>query len=174
MHVTNINNVEASLNLHFVDRLSAISLPAWFALYNIAYNWPEEELNTPCFSFTHLPVSTEMPFQGNVESDTLSVSVGSAILEINCWVSRDDVYNGQQVWVARLQYMHSMVQQVMTREPIVVIQDVVTDPNFPTPAGYKIDLMRLTNPATLPDDENPSIRRRRLLINYMWRVRAVI
>lgn len=174
MHVTSVNNVEASLNLHFVDKLSAIDRPAWFASYNIAYNWPEDELVTPCFSFTHLPVGVEMPYQGNVESDSFAVSVGSAILEINCWVSRDDKYNNQDVWMARLQYMHSMVQQVMTREPVVVIQDVVTDPSYPTPAGYKIDLARLTNPATLPDDANPSIRRRRLLISYMWRIRAAI
>ena len=173
MHVTSIANVETTLNTWFTGELQALELPAYLPTISYVYEWPQITANLPCFSFNHNPVGVYANYQGNVENDALSVMKAHGILEVNAWVSRDQKYNGQDVWRARLNTMRQMVIDVRNKHSVVTLQDSQTSPDYPIEVNYKIDLGDITTPQ-IGRDINPAIERCRMLINYHWHSRVEI
>lgn len=173
IHVTSPANVETTLNMWFAEQLSYIELPAYFdtAGYNIAYEWPEVPLVPPCFSFNHRSVMRENKFQGNVASDGESVVCAYAQMDINCWVSRDQKYQDRDIWRPRLQWMEMAVNAIYTLYPTVVIQDTQSNPDYPMPVQYKINLSNLQYKDT-GADPNPAFKRRWIMLSYNWMLRA--
>ena len=178
LHETTVFNVKTTLNRWFVEKISEIELPFYFgtntftATNGIVFNWPEKTIVTPTFSLHHMPVNHRRRYQGDVAQDGLRAVQKGALLEINAWVSRDDKYNGQDYWDARLQYMQGMVEQLHVQYPRIVIRNFLNDPAYPAATEYLISLGDLDTPTVGPD-ANPSIRRSRSLIRYDWTLRAV-
>jgi hypothetical protein len=137
------------------------------------YDWPQITAQLPCFSFNHLPVGSYGHYQGNAETDNSSVMKSHAMIEVNAWVSRDQKYNSQDIWKARLLYMEQMVVEVRNRHSVVTLQDSQTAPQYPIQVCYKIDLGDLSIAQTAKDG-NPAIERCRMLINYQWHSRSEI
>lgn len=171
LHATNAENVEATLNNFIVTQLAAITVPAYLSGYQTVADWPESVMPTPCFSFAHFPVMSQYRYQGNVISATESGMDTHQLLEISAWFNRDFLYNGQIVWSAALRYMQSMVQQVVIKNPVMVIQDYST-PSSPTATAYVVRFRGdLDTRDTMPD-ENPAIKRRRMICHYWWTQRS--
>jgi len=175
-HVTSTYNVEASINKSYEDALKALvvaGLPAFMVTPQIVVNWPEITASTPCFSFIHFTGSSSDRYQGRTETDTTSAMYNTGMFEVSVWVSRDQKANGIDVWAARLSYMKGMLQQVHLRTPVIVIQDFESNPAYPVNTEYKVNMGDMNEVQVAPD-ENPSIRRKRFLINYNWHLRADI
>jgi hypothetical protein len=170
LHATNVANVEGSLNNWFVTQLAAFSKPSYFTSYATYFYWPENELTYPSFSFSHIPVLSRQRWQGNVETASSSAVESHGLLEINCWVNREQLNSGQEIWIPILQTMQGFVEQVYNQSSQIVIQDYV-NPSNPVATTYLVRLGDLTKPVLLPD-ANPAIKRRRLLIDYWWILRA--
>lgn len=172
LHETNEFNVTASINAAYAEALTAIVLPDWLTLSAtpIVYNWSDIALNTPCFSFIHFTGSSSDRYQGRTDGINNGLMYNTGILEIDAWVSRDQKYNGQDVWAARLAYMKGMVTSANAGLPVVIIYDY-TIPAAPIATGYKVNMETL-NDVQVAADENPSIMRKRFLINYHWHLRA--
>lgn len=171
MHVTNDFNVEASINAALVTALAAITPPAWFTAPVVVFDWPEITANTPCFSIIHMPNTLSDVYQGRGDGAGNSTVSANGMLEVSAWVSRDQKYNGQDIWVPRLRFMDSMISSVYAATPIILIKDYSVTPAAPTGTGYKVDIRNLMFEQTA-DDPNPAIRRRRALITYHWNLRA--
>lgn len=172
IHVTSTYNVEASINKAYYDAIAAVSgLPAFMTVPAVVFNWPEIEASTPCFSVVHFTGSSSDRYQGRVDTNTASVMYNTGILEVSAWVSRDQKVNGQDVWAARLSYMKGMLQQVHTKLPVILIKDFESNPSTPSATGFKVNMGDM-NEVQVGMDENPSIRRKRFLINYNWHLRA--
>lgn len=171
MHATSVYNVEPSINVAFQTVLNAISLPAWLTQPAIVYDWPDITGSLPCFSVFHMTPSMSDTYQGRKDSAGNSTVAASGMMEISAWVSRDQKYNGQDVWVARLRFMESMIASVYASLPVVVIKDYETSPTSPTSAAFRVVMRDLTFVQTA-EDVNPAIKRKRALITYNWNLRA--
>lgn len=172
VHVTSVYNVEPSINKAYEDGLNAIiTLPTWMVTPRIVYNWPEIAASTPCFSIIHFTGSSSDDYQGRSDADGNSTMRNTGLLEISAWVSRDQKYNGLEVWTARLRYMQSMLQQVHTKLSTVRVLDFENNPSSPAAAPFRVVISNM-NEVQVANDENPSIRRKRFLINYHWHLRA--
>lgn len=172
VHVTSPYNVEASINAYFADQLTYLLRPDYMpTMPALVYDWPEIEASLPCFSFIHLPASFSDDFMGRVETVSQSVVEGRGMLEISAWVSRDQLYSGQSIWMAQLRWMQSMVAQVYATSGRIVIEDYAPLATSPSSTRY---LVTLTNMSTVQTakDPNPAIERRRMLLAYMWHLRA--
>lgn len=171
VHATNSFNVEASINDAYKTALLAITLPSFLPSVSVVFNWPEIEANLPCFSIVHFTGSSSDRYQGRVDTNTTSVMYNTGILEISAWVSRDQKVNGQDVWAAQIAFMKSMIEAVHTRTSVIRLSDYTSNPASPSTVNYKINISDL-NEVQVAEDVNPSIRRKRFLINYNWHHRA--
>lgn len=171
MHVSSVYNVEPSINTAFQTALNAVTLPAWLSQPTIVFDWPEITASLPCFSFVHMTPSMSDNHQGRVDGAGNSTVAASGMLEISAWVSRDQKYNGQDIWVARLRFMESMIASAYASLPVVVIKDYATSPTSPTSAQFRV-VMNNLNFVQTASDPNPAIQRKRALITYHWNLRA--
>lgn len=173
MHVTNDFNVEASINAALAAALAAITPPAWLTFGNsmVVLDWPEITESVPCFSIAHYPVTTSDKYQGRGDGAGNSTARAQGQMDISAWVSRDQKYNGQDIWMARLRFMGSMMLSVATKTPVILIKDYYTSQTAPALTGYKVN-MNTPEFVQTADDPNPAIRRRRALISYWWDLRA--
>lgn len=171
IQAASVFNVEASLNAHFNTSLTAITRPSWLStMPTIEMTMPETGITPPAFSFSHIDVGTEATFQGrNVHSTgALSGVTQRAIMEINCWVTRAN--NGS--WLGQLNTMRDMCYTVFSNTISVVIQDYVSDLATPSDTVFLVRLDGIHTVATGPDQDNPDIERRRILIDYHWVYRS--
>lgn len=171
MHVTSVYNVEPSITTAFQTALNAITLPAWLSQPAIVFDWPEITASTPCFSIIHMTPSMSDTHQGRGDGAGNSTVAASGIMEISAWVSRDQKYNGQDIWVTRLRFMESMIASAYASLPVVVIKDYATSPSSPNNVAFRV-VMRNLNFMQTASDPNPSIMRKRALITYNWNLRA--
>lgn len=171
MHVTNDFNVEASLNGALTTALAAITPTAWLAAPAVVYDWPEIEHSTPCFSIIHFTNALSDNYQGRGDGAGNSTVRASGLMEVSAWVSRDQKYNNQDIWVARIREMEAMISSVYIANPVILIKDYLTSQSAPALTGYKVNLANLEFVQTA-DDPNPAIRRRKALISYFWDLRA--
>ncbi len=170
-HVTNDFNVEASINAALTAALAAITPPAWLPAPVVVYDWPDIEANTPCFSIIHFANTMSDNYQGRGDGAGNSTVRASGMMEISAWVSRDQKYSGQDIWVARLRQMETMIASVYAATAVVVIRDYYTSQTAPALTGYKVNIRNLEF-VQVADDPNPAIRRRKALITYFWDLRA--
>lgn len=171
IHVTNAFNVEASLNDAFKTALNAITPPAFLSQPAIVFDWPEITESTPCFSVIHMPDTLSDKYQGRGDGVNGGTMAASGMMEISAWVSRDQKYNNQDVWMPRLRYMESMISSAYASLATVLIKDYTSTPATPTSTGYKLNTNNL-NFVQVAKDPNPAIERKRALITYFWNLRA--
>lgn len=172
LHATSTYNVEPSINAALASALAAISLPAWltFGQSMVVYDWPEITENLPCFSIVHFTNNASDRYQGRGDGTGAIAVTTTGMLEISAWVSRDQKYNNQDVWMARLRYMESMITKAVISNAIIRLSDYTT-PGSPTTINYKANLS-VPEFVQTADDPNPAIRRRRATVSYWWDVRA--
>lgn len=168
MHVTNVSNVEATLNAHFRTALNAISAPSYFTgAITFTQNWSEIAAILPCYSVHHLPIASVDMWQGRGGGiDGQNAVRSHGLMEISAWVSRDQKMSGQDVWQARLRWMQAAVTEVYAKAPRIVIKDYTT-PASPAATLFTIRTGNLSIIQTAPDT-NPAIERRKLQIGYQW------
>jgi len=171
VHVTSDFNVEASINAALQTAFNAVSMPAWLSTPAVVYDWPEITANTPCFSIIHYTNALSDNYQGRGDGAGNSTVRASGLMEVSAWVSRDQKYNGQDVWAARIRFMEGMINSVFTANPVILIKDYMTSQTSPTATAYKVN-MKNVNFIQVADDPNPAIRRRKALISYFWDLRA--
>lgn len=171
MHVTNAFNVEPSVNAAFTTALNAITPPAFLTQPAIVFDWPEITESTPCFSIIHMPNTLSDKYQGRGDGANTGVVAANGMMEISAWVSRDQKYNNQDVWMPRLRYMASMIESAYASLTTILIKDYTSTPASPTATGYKLNLNNLIF-EQVAADPNPAIRRRRALVTYFWNLRA--
>lgn len=168
LHGTNTWNVESTIERHFRDELATIQLPPFLPSYSVVQNEPETNIETPSFSFHHIPAGIRPLWMGDKVGDNESGMKSLAIFEISAWVSRGKSTH----WNKQLKYLHSMVEHVFknTRTGIQV-RDFASSTTNPVHLPYLIRFIELEIVQTLPD-ENTDIERRRILIAYNWVNRA--
>lgn len=173
LHATSTYNVEPSINAALASALTAISLPAWltFGQSTVVYDWPEITENLPCFSIVHFTDNLSDLYQGRNDSAGATTVRDTGMLEVSAWVSRDQRYNNQDVWTARLRFMAAMISKAVNSNAIILIRDYATSPTTPALTGYKVN-MNVPEFVQTADDPNPAIRRRRALVSYWWDLRA--
>ena len=160
---TNTVNIQYSLNAHMRTALAAITKPSWLASYTYATNNPEATASLPAISVNHIPVSMRDLWQGRAVGNGKTGMKYSALMEVNCWVSRSSTN-----WNAQLRTLQDMVLTVLGNTKQVVILDFVGDQESPTATGYLVRTGDAEIVNTAPDP-NPDIERRRILISY-WLV----
>jgi hypothetical protein len=168
LHVTNDYNVEASINKHIKDALTAITRPSILpTLPSFVENTPEVTASLPAFSFVHLPAGSIDSFQGrNAETGTKAAR-NLGILDLSLWVSRVTVN-----WNAHLRVMQAMVNTVyLDSKSGVIIRDFRTTPSAPTVSAYRVVFNDIDIVIVSPD-ANVDIERRRILLKYEWMMRS--
>ena len=173
LHDTSTFNIEPTLNAFFAREIGLYDKPVWLPTFVFVYNTPEIEANLPCYSFDHLSGSVEDSYMGRVENDSTSVMKAYGILEVNAWVNRNQNYNGQNVWHARLRWMASVVEEIVNKNARVPLMDYLSDPLYPADTGYLVTLERMQIVQTA-QNPNPAVERKRLLIPYCWGLRASV
>lgn len=173
LHVTNDFNVEASINAAIQTALAAVTLPAWltFASNSVVVDWPEITENTPCFSIAHFDNTSSDNYQGRGDGAGNRAVRENGLMEVSAWVSRDQKYLGQDIWVARIRYMESMIKSVFIAAPTVLIKDYYTSLTAPALTGYKVNMGVPGFVQTRPDP-NPAMMRRKAVVSYWWDLRA--
>jgi hypothetical protein len=166
---TSVYNVEATLNAWMRAGLTAVTRPSWLTpLPAIVTHVPEAAASLPAFSLTHIPVSMDVDWQGNVVGSTAS-SKGAAntqIMEVSAWVTR-----ASKQWLAQIRTMQDMVMTVLVNAASVVVKDYAADQDNPADTAYLVRLRDARIAATAPDP-NPDIERRRILVTYEWIYRS--
>lgn len=162
--MTNMFNVEATLNQWLGDSIGAATLPAWLPSVAVVFTMPEIETSLPCFSVHHIPVAITEIAHGRVTSTTAAEKgqSASALMEVNAWVTRQDAN-----WSAQLRTMTDIVVDAVVSTPSVIVSDYTTNPYTPSATAYLVRLESVEIVATQAD-ENPDIERRRMLVNYRW------
>lgn len=171
LHETSPFNIQATLTDWYTRTLATIDRPAYLPSYTVVVDWQDIPLALPCFSISHIPVGSFRRWQGDVESTITSVVRSVGLLEINCWVSRDQKHAGQDVWSARLNFMESMVRHVHQTAPVLVLSDFMALPGNPIETEYLVRQEDL-NIIQTAQDANPAIMRRRVQVKYTWNQRA--
>jgi len=171
LHATTHFNVEASINAALQTALNAISVPAFMTTPAVVFNWPEIAESTPCFSIAHFTDNQSDAYQGRNDAAGVTTVRDSGMLEISAWVSRDQKYNGLDVWQARLSFMAGMISKAVNSQPVILIRDYVTSQTSPALTGYKVN-MQACEFVEVAKDPNPAIQRRRALVRYWWDIRA--
>ena len=171
MHATSSFNVEASINQALVTALNAISPPAWLPQPAIVMDWPEIADSMPCFSIVHMPATFSDVYQGRNDAAGNSTTHAAGMMEVSAWVSRDQKYGSQDVWMPRLRFMASMIETVYTALAIIAIKDYTVSLTAPTSTGFRVAMRNMTFVQTAADP-NPAVERRRATITYMWDRRA--
>ena len=171
LHATNTYNVEASVNAAIASALAAISLPVYLSTPAIVYDWPEITESTPCFSFAHFTDNQSDIYQGRGDGAGNITVRDVGLMEVSAWVSRDQRYNNQDVWSARLSTMAGMISKAVTSNAVILIRDYATSATAPARTGYKVNL-GVAEFVQTAHDANPAIERRRALVRYWWDLRA--
>ncbi len=164
---SNSFNAESSVNLWFAARLAEMPLPPFMpAMPNIVFQAQEIVPHLPCFALFHLPGNLDTSFMGGVVGDGLYGGRDMSIVEVSCYVSRNDEF-----WRAVQNTMRDMIKSLVVVNRIIPILDYYTDPIAPPETGYKVDLMGVTE-VEVQDDPNPDVERARLLIETLYTYRA--
>lgn len=171
LHVTATFNVEASINAALQTSLNAISLPAYLSSIPIVLNWADIQASTPCFSIVHFTDNVSDNYQGRNDSAGNITARDAGMLEISAWVNREQLYNNQDVWSARLSFMAGMISSAVMSNRVIVISDYMTSLTSPPLTGFKVN-MKVPEFVQTAQDPNPAIERRRALVSYFWDLRA--
>lgn len=164
-------NVEGTLNEWFKTNLTAWGVPAWMPSARVEFDWPEKNLisgySGHTFTVTHLGAPEPIQqYQGRVSVGNSAGQTMMNIVEINCWVSKQQA-GGQ--YEARLRQMGDMVTKLFTSAREVEIKNLYT--GLAAPTGIKA-LIRLSpaegRTVVNPDPGNPDYHRRRYQVTYTW------
>ena len=170
LHETTVFNAEASLNDWLRSQIATFALPAWMGgTVHFITDWPEIEKSLPCISVAHLPGYRRGEYErGDVSARQM---LARGLVDVSAWVSRSQLYQGQEVWLPRLRFMEGMIEQAHAGAVAIVIRDYLTSLSNPQDTPYRIILGDISVVQTGPDP-NPDIERRRALINYRWFLRS--
>ncbi len=167
--VSTFFNVESTLNAWLSTALAAFTRPTWLVtMPTILTNWEDIKASTPCFAFVHHPVGADNTYQGRVVGDGYKGRRQFGFMDVGCWVNR----NQSPYWHAQLRTMRDMVMSAATSTATLPLMDYQS--NYTTPAStiYKININEINETATIPDDDNPSFERARIIIGYSFVYRA--
>lgn len=161
-------NVEVSINKHFRTELTAVTKPAWLPTLPAIKTIPlDDKASFPAFTLSHIPVGFDDKWQGRGVGDGKKGLDSKALLDISCWVSRDN--NSQ--WLQQLRTMEDMVLTVATSTISIVIMDYAADISSPSATGFLVRLSNVVTRTTQPAP-NPNIERKRVLVEYDWIYRS--
>lgn len=169
-------SIEGSIN-YFIKNNLLTNQPVWMNSQQgtvppktINFDFPEQPLNFPSFSVTHLG-SEEMPaktFQGDRADGANKGTMRFGMCEIDCWVDAGGNASQNQ-WMMHLRQMRDMVFKLFEQNRAIPVYDF-TVPTAPAGTQTIVRVMadRGIREAAAPLDPNPSVRRKRILITYHW------
>jgi hypothetical protein len=160
-------NVEASLNAWLRTQLGTYTLPSWLStLPTIQETFPINTATMPCFSFWHMPVADQDVYLGRQIDATTRGKRAVAMMEVSCWATQTNPN-----YLAQLRTMADLVRSITTAVDSVLVYDYST-PTAPVVTDRRIILMDTTDSTPQQDTDNPSIWRRRLLLDYVYTLRS--
>lgn len=171
LDVTNSVNVEATLNNWFNSQITGLTKPSWLPSFTVVFDEPEQAISTPSVSVYHLGGTSRKRYQGNRVGEGKTGAAAFGLMDVSCWVSRQDSVSGQAVWAAQLRTLRAYVGEVFAGVTRLALVDYFSDPNNPTNSGYTVRFGDLEYQSTAPDP-NPDIERARYLIRYDWTLRG--
>lgn len=165
-HTTGVYNVEASLMAWLNERLTA-NIPPLVSTVVLTMAVPETPLNCPMWSAHFLGYDeSPTPYQGRSTSGTTHGARMHGLIEVSCWVSRQNVQ-----WRGQLAQMIDVVVASVTDAratgSAVIVKDFYTSTTAPANTTYHITLEDV-EVRTPPTDPNPDIERKRILISFTW------
>ncbi len=165
-HDTGLYNVEGSLVAWLQVQLTT-NRPPLITTVRLNLNAPEQVINPPEWSVHFLGYTeSDQTYTGGQVGDSLKGNIVYGLMEVNCWVSRQDTN-----WRAQLNQMMDAVTKAVKSTTAVIVRDFYASSSAPPTLNYRIvlDGAEIRNP---PVDPNPDIERRRVLIRFFWVERA--
>lgn len=167
-------NVEGSLNRYFRVQITAAGLPTWITGVTAYFDFPDHPITAfPCFTITHFGHSDSPIAQGNIVQGSPSAVTGrrnDGMLEVSCWVNTRNSGGGRNnSAMIQLRSMRDMVKRcfISAQTYGVAILDVYGATAAPTSISALVR-MGAVEEAAVDRDPNPSVLRKRLLIDYWW------
>ncbi len=170
-------NVEGSFNDFFITQVTAKGVPDFMtAIMQQAYptalvneDYPNKPLTFPSFSITHQGSDVKTEFQGRNLNNGWRGAERMGYAEINCWISYDRASGDH---MAQMRQMRDMAARVFATGAAIAILDVNGNPTGnPTGNGTIVRVQPIRD-VPVPQDPNPDVMRRRLMVNYFWMERA--
>ncbi len=165
-HDTGVYNIEATL-VSWLQAQLTTNQPPLISAVRLNLNAPEQVINPPEWSVHFLGVdSDERGFMGKHVDGGMHGITRYGIMEVNCWVTRQDTN-----WRAQLNQMRDAVTKSVAVTSAVIVYDFYASSSAPPALNYRIVLDRAED-RDPPVDPNPDIERKRILIYYSWIERA--
>lgn len=177
LHDASSFNVEITLNDWLDTQITAHSFPAWlsFSGNRVLFTPPENTANIPCFTVHHTPVMVSPRFQGNRADDSNYGQWAVSLMDISCWVVKETETDQTEAIIApymtQLNYMASLIHELVTKTPYILIKDYDASLTNPANTSYKVNFGGIEGQEVLPDP-NPVIARVRILVSYRWILRS--
>lgn len=170
-HDTGWYNVQGTLAAWITEQINTYA-PPLISPITILYYWPETELNPPCWSVHFLgTVPMADRYQGGYVGNGEYGERKAGLMEVNCWVTRQDNQN----WAAELAQMADAIYRgvfaFMAAGAGVVIKDFYTSASAPADTSNRL-VIEGAEDRNPPTDPNPAIERRRIIISFNWVERA--
>lgn len=162
---TGLYNVQGTLFSWLFERLTA-NKPPLLDSVSMSVEWPEEPITAPMFSAIVLNADEGDGYQGSHVGNGQHGNMRFGIAQIDCWITRRD-----NDWAAKLAQMQDAVvrsvNQLRATGSVLVIKDFYTNPGEPADTTAKIMIDRVER-RQAPDDPNPDIRRKIVLLFFQW------
>jgi len=169
MNVANVFNIENTLNTWFNTQIATYSPPAFFSGFDgdrVIFDMPEQPLQPPQFSASHLFIRTEDLYQGRRVS---TADVGQryyAFMDISAWVTR-----GNANWLAELRWMASILNDAVNQALSVNLTEFLDDYPNSSSANQAIYIDGL-EARQVGSDPSPDLKRERFLVRYHTLLRS--
>ena len=167
-------NIEGSINRWFRTNVTGAGLPSWLTGVTAYFDYPDEPITAlPCYTLVHLGHNDTTIAQGNLVQGSPSAVTGRMVdgsLDIGCWVSRRLANSGRNnSAMIQLRSMRDMVKFMFmsAQSYSLPILDIYGTTGTPTGTAGLIRIGEISEVA-VETDLNPSILRKRILVDYWW------
>ena len=170
-------NVTNSINYFLRNKLGT-TVPQWMTFNNgvtqprtLNFNWPDQPLNFPSFTVTHLSSDPVQSFEGDRADGSYKGIERQGMFEVDCWVleqteNKDGSQTKNYKWALQLQTMRDMVFLLLQKNRSILLYDC-SDPNSLVALNSIVRLVDIRE-ASVGPDPNPAVKRARILCTYRW------
>jgi len=169
-HPGALYNVVGSFNNYFITQLTGAGLPAWMPSAVTNFEYPALPLTFPSFSVTHLSTDPEPIAQGQNLDPGYRGYRRRGLVEISVWES---VQRAGGAHIRNVQQMRDMAARPFATGANVIILDLYAGTANPSGLTARLACGPVRDAPT-PQDQNPDILRRRMLVPYEWLERVSV
>jgi hypothetical protein len=178
-HKFGIYNVSNSINYLIKSQLPTYA-PAWLTWSygasqprTLNFNFPEQPLNFPSFSVTHMSDDVAIQSEGDRADGIYKGTIQQGIFDLSCWVLEmvTDA-NGKptgeknEKWWLQMQQMRDAAVLMLKNNRSIPLYDC-TDPNNLVALTAIARIQEVRSRVSVPDP-NPAVRRTIITATYRW------